>query len=148
MPSEAQIEAEAEALANLQNDNPTEEDFQAAEAEIRAKYEELFSEETQNALDEHDTEVAALEEQVEADEEEDEENKPWINNGAVITLQLVTDDFVGDPVEAAEQIMLDIVMHGLHHRALVVTDAGDGQEYIVQEGVAYSPEEYTARQQV
>src|SRR5688572_23079795 len=100
-PSDEQILAEAEALANMQNDPPSEEDFQKAEDEIRAKYQEIYGE-TQAIIDAHEAKVAALDAQVEADEAEEEQNKPWINNGAVITLQLVTDDFVGDPVEAAE----------------------------------------------
>lgn len=101
------------------------------------------SEEPTNLPSEDEVQAAEDDVQAEIDAGGDPE-QPWINNGAVVTIQLVTQEFVGDPVEAAEQIMLDIQMHGLHRRAIVVADLGDGEEYIVQEGKVIDPAELQA----
>lgn len=164
--TEEQILAEAEARANMQNDQPdgvpTEADFQKAEDEIRAEEEARLEKEhpiptlddlkavlaerfgDSEKLDEVDRLFEDAEAAIEADDAAPEEQGPWINNGAVVTIQLLAKDFVGDPVDAAEEIMLDLIMHGLHRRAVVVTDMGDDEEYIVKDGKVVTPAEVAA----
>lgn len=66
-------------------------------------------------------------------------------NGCYLTIQLATDSHFLDPVEAVDEIFLDIIRHGLGGRAVVVTDTETGTEYIVQSGRVLTEEEVKAR---